>query len=223
MMNWPLAHPLVVDIETAAHPDADQWLDQPEADKRLTDPVKVAASIAEKAQQQRERASLDPNVGRIVALGLWDATGGTRSFVCQTEAEEAKALAHLWDEYKWAQLVTFNGLKFDLRYCVRRSQLLGVAHPQLSLSRWSKDAICDLYAELTFGDGQYDQGVMRRTLKAFARRFGVPVPADVDGAEIPALVAEGRWDAIRQHVENDVVMTARLAQRLGVIDAAVPV
>ena len=70
---------------------------------------------------------------------------------------------------------------------------------------------------LTFGDGTYDQGAMRRTLHAFCRRFGIPVNDSIAGKEIPALVAAGEWEAVLQHVTLDVELSVELARRLGVL------
>lgn len=217
-LAWPLNDPLVLDIETAPHEQAQDYLDPPEPDRRLTDPAKIAASVQEKTAQQLEKCSLDPNVGRIVALGIWDPAGGVQSRVAPTEADEIELLRWLWRKQLWSTLVVFNGVKFDLRWLVRRSQLLGVEYPRLSLARYVPHGVVDLYQELTFGEGHYEQGAMRRTLTAFARRFGVPISDDATtGAEMPALVAQGDWDAIKAHVEDDVRMTAQLAQKLGVI------
>ena len=72
---------------------------------------------------------------------------------------------------------------------------------------------------LTFGDGTYDQGAMRRTLHAFCWRFGLPVTDDISGKDIPALVAAGEWDKVLAHVISDVDLTVALARRLGVLNA----
>jgi hypothetical protein len=75
----------------------------------------------------------------------------------------------------------------------------------------------DLYLDLTFNEGTYDQGAMRRTLHAFCRRFGIPVEDTIAGKDVPALVAAGDWAAVRDHVFSDVSVTLALAQRLRVV------
>ena len=61
--------PIVIDLETAPLLNAADFMDPPEADKRLTDPVKVKADLAAKAATQKDRAAIDWNCARIVAAG----------------------------------------------------------------------------------------------------------------------------------------------------------
>ena len=237
--------PIVFDIETAGLPNAADYLEpipdavpdeSPiEADKRLTDPVKVAADIEKKqaaraeqnaaaqakVEQQRaarlEKTSLDWNVGRIVALAWWTERDGYAVRVCRDEAAERSALIEFWRESRYRTLIGFNAKGFDLKFMVQRSRLLGIAHPILDFSKYTRKGIADIYLDLTFNEGTYDQGAMRRTLHAFCRRFGIPVPDGVTGAEIPRLVAAGEWDAVSKHVMSDVFLTCELAARLNLI------
>jgi hypothetical protein len=71
---------------------------------------------------------------------------------------------------------------------------------------------------LTFDDARYE-AIMPRSLKAFCKRFGIPVDDDVDGKDIPELVAAGKWELVKSHVVSDVRLTLALAQRVGVIPA----
>jgi hypothetical protein len=58
---------------------------------------------------------------------------------------------------------------------------------------------------------------MRRTLKAFCRRFGIPCTDTIDGKDVPGLVSAGDWEAVAAHVRADVEMTLALAVKLGVV------
>jgi hypothetical protein len=100
---------------------------------------------------------------------------------------------------------------------VQRSRYLRVPHPILDFSKYSRKGVTDLFIDLTFGDGTYDQGAMRRTLKAFCKRFGIACDDAINGSEIPALVAAGQWDQVATHAKADVELTVALAYRLGVI------
>ncbi len=51
--------PIVFDLETAGLPNAANFLDPVEPDKRLTDPVKIAASVAEREQARAEKFGLE--------------------------------------------------------------------------------------------------------------------------------------------------------------------
>lgn len=240
--------PVVVDLETAGLPNAADFLDpipdavpdesSIEAAKNLTDPVKVAADLekrrAARLEQNREaqakveaqrlarieRAALDWNVGRIVCLCWWTERDGIQIRTCQTEADEAQAISAFWDDCRHRLIVGFNIKGFDLRFLVQRSRYLNIPHPILDFSKYSRKGIHDLYLDLTFGDGTYDQGAMRRTLKAFAKRFGIPCEDQTDGKDIGALVAAGDWGSVVAHCKSDVELTVALARRLRVIQPA---
>lgn len=237
--------PIVFDLETAGLPNAADFLEpipdavpdeSPiEADKRLVDPAKIAADIDKKhlarieanrdaqakVEQRRveriQKAALDWNVGRIVALAWWTEHGGAVVRLCQNETEERAAVVEFWIECRHRALVGFAIKGFDLRFLIQRSRLLSIPHPWLDLGKYTRKGVYDLFLDLTFNDGTYDSGPMRRTLKAFSKRFGIAVNDDIDGAEIPALVDAGEWEKVKQHVESDLGLTLALAHRLGVV------
>lgn len=211
--------PIVVDIETAGLPNASDFLEPVVPDARLKDPEKIKADIAEKEQARTQKLALDWNVGRIAAIGWWTEASGTSWIVCPDETLEIAALKGFWAEAKHRTIVGFNVKGFDLRFMVQRSRYLGIVYPQLDFSKYSRKGIVDLYLDLTFGDGTYDTGCMRRTLKQFCKRFGIAVNDEIDGKDIPALVAAHEWDKVAEHVSSDVNSTVALARRLGVIQA----
>ncbi len=214
--------PIVFDLETAGLPNATDFLEPLEADKRLTDPAKIAASIAEREQARAEKFGLDYNVGRIVALGYWTDQGGIHTDAMRGEAAEADLLRHFWSMAKHRTIIGFRIKDFDLKFAIQRSRYLGIEYPQLDLGRYStRSAIVDLYHELTFNDSQdRDSWCMRRTLKAFSKRFGLPCEDETAGADIAALVAADQWDQVIAHCTSDVKLTVALAQRLGFVQTA---
>lgn len=209
--------PIVVDIETTGLSNAADYLEPVQAARNLKDPEKIAADIEARSAERSSKVALDWNVGRIVALGCWMAHTGGMSYLGPTEAEEGAAIEAFWSLAKGRTIVGFNIKGFDLRFLIQRSRFLGISYPDVDLSKYNRKGVRDLYLDLTFNDGTYDQGVMRRGLKSFCRRFGIPVTDTTDGAEIPALVARGEWDAIRAHVEADVSLTVELARKLGAL------
>lgn len=220
-MAYPLdVSPIVVDIETTGLENAAFFLEPVTPDARLKDPAKIEADIADKTAARASKIGLDWNVGRIVALGYWTEAAGEMVGVCQDESSEAASLINFWHMAQHRTIVGFNVKGFDIRFMVQRSRLLGINYPQLDFSKYSRKGIEDLYLLLTFGDGTYDQGAMRRTLHAFCRRFGIPVEDTTTGKEIPALVAAGKWEAIAAHCRSDIGLTLALARKLGVIQAA---
>lgn len=209
--------PIVVDIETCGLENAVEFLEPVTPDARLKDPEKIKNDIADKEQARLNRLSLDWNVGRIVAIGWWTEQASVDVRLCRDETEEANALFDFWDESRHRTIVGFNLKGFDLRFMVQRSRYLRVPHPILDFSKYSRKGVTDLFIDLTFGDGTYDQGAMKRTLKAFCRRFGIPVDDVINGAEVPALVAAGEWEKVAEHCRADVESTVLLARRLGIV------
>lgn len=209
--------PIVVDIETCGLANAADFLEPVQAAKNLVDPLKIQADIAKRIEERDAKVALDWNVGRIAAIGWWTEEDGVVVRQCRNEADEAAALMDFWRACRHRTILGFNVKGFDLRYMVQRSRLLGVPYPILDFSKYSRKGITDLYLELTFSDGTADQGCMRRSLHAFCRRFGIPVEDTVKGAEIPALVAAGEWEAVIAHVVSDVELTVALARKLRVV------
>lgn len=214
--------PIVVDIETCGLPNAADFLEPVTPDSRLKDPEKIKADIAEKEQARLQKLALDWNVGRIAALGWWTETHGLETHLCADAAAELAALDVFWKLAAHRTIVGFNIKGFDLRFMVQRSRYLGIVHPQLDFGKYSRKGIEDLYLTLTFGDSTYDQGCMRRTLKQFCRRFGISVTDDIDGKDIPALVAAGEWEKVASHLTADVESTVALARKLGVVSLSQP-
>jgi hypothetical protein len=209
--------PIIVDIETCSLPNAADFLEPVQPAKNLKDPEKIKADIDARTLEREQKLALDWNVGRIAAIGWWTEEQGLQADVCKVEGDEASLLRAFWTECRHRIIVGFNLKGFDLRFMVQRSRYLGVPHPILNFSKYDRRGITDLYLDLTFGDGTYDQGAMRRTLHAFCKRFGIPVDDAIKGADVPALVTAGDWEAVLTHVRSDVELTRALAQRLGVV------
>lgn len=225
-----LRQPIIVDIETCPHPCVTDFVPAPDLESikaagNLKDPDKIKADIeARKQKAQAEydeglkRAALDWNLSRIVALA-WSTDGGETVTVkpCQTELEELSALVDFWKHAEGRLLMGFSARTFDLPTLIQRSRLLQVKHRDVNLARFGKGSVIDLREVLTFDDARYE-ALMPRSLKMFCRRFGIPVDDEVDGAQIPQLVAEGQWDDVIDHVTSDVRLTAALAKRIGVLN-----
>lgn len=223
---------IIVDIETVAIDDARAFVPPPDLE-HITPPTnyKKADAIADyiatrkvelKADYERdvtERAALDWNLNRIVAMG-WLRTdtsiNHSVSAFAETEEGEALLLADFWRQAEDRRIVGFCARTFDVPTLIQRSRLLGVRHPKVHIDRFGRGDVLDVRDMLTFDDARYES-IMPRTLKAFARRFGIPVHDDVNGASVPSLVRAGEWDQVIAHVKSDVQLTLALAQKCGVI------
>jgi hypothetical protein len=221
---------IIIDLETIPLAGAEAWLDplpplEPvTADKRLTDPVKIAASLTERAAAQAtERAleeakriaamALDPDCCRIVALGTQKYLGPYDVELMADEFEERGILEQFWATVREygpdLQLITFNGLGFDLPVLMRRSMWHGLKCPQLSTDRY-RSPHPDLYQRLT-----HQGAVKAHPLRFYRRRLGLPDDPHT-GANIAALVAAGDWAAVEAHCRCDLETTHKLAKTMGV-------
>lgn len=209
--------PIVVDIETWPLENAAEYLEPVQPAKNLVDPAKIKADIEAKTAARDEKLALDWNVGRVAALGWWTEEDGLTASVCQDEQIERDVLKEFWRASKHRSIVGFNIKGFDLPYLIQRSRYLGVQYPWLDLGKYSRKGVIDLFLELTFYNGAYDQGAMRRTLHAFCRRFGIDVNDALTGKEVPALAAAGEWEQVQAHLLSDVNLTLALARKLGVV------
>jgi hypothetical protein len=175
MSKW-----ICFDIETSGRTDVAHLLPEPEADKRLSDPVKVAADLEKKRAAQSSGLSLDVNGCSIVALGYqfeeW-LTPETLSI----PAGERFMLETFWGVAKGRTIIGYYSRLFDLPVILQRSRYLGVSIPGnwrdlLAPYGRSKRHI-DLFDELTFDNGRQD-GVIPRRLGMFCKQFGLDVPSD---------------------------------------------
>lgn len=206
----------LLDLETAPHPDAHQWVDPVSPDSRLKDPEKIKASIVEKTVERDERFGLDPDCCRIVALGYYDVGYGEPTvYLMKDEFEEREQLKLFWASYDkhYTRLVTFNGIKFDLPVLLMRSLYLDVDHPEIVIAPPWKTSHIDLWQKLSLDGARKDV----HSLAFYARRLGIGTLDKVNGADIARLAAEEKWDEIHAHCLSDIGLTHALANRLGVL------
>lgn len=203
---------LILDLETTAIADIDDYAEDVRIDSRLKDPAKVAEARA----AALGRAALDMDLARIACVGVWQSTD-----------TEPSAFAGLDDEWAnvstaWVcieacleqggQVVTYNGLGYDLPLLIRRAQYLDVPYRHLELNKFRSGPLLDLLNVLSFN------GLKPfRPLPFYCRRFGIDIPDPTTGADMPALIAAGDWEAVRAHNLADLRRTQALAQRLGYI------
>jgi predicted PolB exonuclease-like 3'-5' exonuclease len=213
-----MMNPICVDIETVAIADADTYLEPVSAPVNYKDEAKIAAYIAEERARQIDRAALDLDLNRIIALGIKEP--GQPTFVMtEQDSGEAVMLNTLWDTWNgWAKrhapmLVTFGGINFDVPVLLRRSLYLGIKAPYIQNDRYKHPQQIDLASILSMNGS-----LKMRGLQFFLQRFGYPGGGqDVTGKDIGQLYAEGNWQAIADHCRADVDGTAWLAERIGAV------
>lgn len=216
-LNAQYAPPFVFDIETAAIRGAREYLETPTAPANYKDADKIAAYIEEKQAEQVNKAALDPDLTRIVCLGLQrDEDAAPVTMIAKDEDGERELLRAFWDHVGTpaATLIGFGILTYDVRVLLRRSLYLGVKPAHLAIDKYRHPGIVDLMDELSFhGAEKY------HSLNFYIRRFGLgPFEDDITGDGIGLSVAVGDWDTVARHCRIDVQKETALAKRIGVLE-----
>lgn len=206
---------LIVDIETAPIDDAAEYLDLSDiqAPANYKDEAKIAAYCEGKRSEMVNRAALDLDLCRVVALGFMrEDWNDPEVLVAPNDAHEAAIIEAFWRQLGQRASIGYNSIGFDLCVLLRRSLYLGVHSPMLNLDKYRTPHI-DLQQRLSFnGTKPY------RSLDWYCKRLKLDVPADDNtGREIGQLVKDGNWDAVADHCRADVIKTAKLAERMGVL------
>jgi len=190
---------LFFDIETEANPDAIQFIDEPTAPANYKDADKIAAYIAEKKAELIEKAALDADYGRIVAIGLKQDDNPIGSWLTNGPeiGDEEDALIWFWDLLKThnGRSCGYNIIGFDLPYIMRRSFDLGIKPSVIpDLRRYQTQPTLDLMMVL-YGWQNF------KSLKFVAQRYGIynPLP-ELDGSQVKNMEPE----TLRAYVENDL-------------------
>jgi predicted PolB exonuclease-like 3'-5' exonuclease len=205
---------LIVDIETAPMRGASDFVTvgNPPKNYKHADTIQKWREAA--LQNAIDKAALDPDLCRIVAIG-WKSPGApVQSAIASSSEDEREMLEGFWRRVTSdTVLVGYNIVGFDMPVLLRRSLYLNLPNvPQFSLNKYKPSSyLNDLMLMLSM-----NSALKYRSLDWYARRLGLPLPeSPISGAEIPALVEADEWDEIRQHVEDDVHLTEHLATRLG--------
>lgn len=210
---------IVFDIETGPAPDEVLARLEPEfnAPANYKDPVKIAEVIEEQRQEWRRKAALYAERGQVLAIGWMDNHG--KSGVL--EGDEAQMLRDFWTIVKGdlkrvnqigVTLIGFNSNGFDIPFMVRRSIILGVTYPVLFNGRYLKPDCVDLMQ--IWSCGVYGASIK---LDNLAKALGCG-QKNGDGKVFHQLYREDR-EAALLYLHNDVMMTARCAERMGVFTA----
>jgi len=209
---------LVVDIATAPIAGAAEFLEEPTAPANYRDPEKIAAYVAEKRAEQLQRLALDPDLGRIAAIGYW-LDSQPVVMLCETEEREREALQELSRSLdartrQYSSLVGYNSLEFDWPFLMRRARYLGVSL-DINLDRYKTPHV-DLAERLTH------RGLLQmRSLSFYVKRLGwTDLHKTLSGAEEALAPERGQWAELEESVVHDVTATKRLAEWLGVLPTA---
>jgi|TARA_R110002020_G_scaffold166144_3_gene353986 predicted PolB exonuclease-like 3'-5' exonuclease len=205
---------LIVDIETAPMRGVSNYVTAGEPPKNYKNADTIQKWRENALQNAIDKAALDPDLCRIVAIGSKAPDSAVQSTVASSYEDERDMLEQFWRRVTSDTIVVgYNIIGFDMPVLLRRSLYLNLPNvPHYSLNKYRPSShLHDLMLMLSM-----DGALKYRSLDWYARRLGLPLPeSPISGAEIPALVESDDWDEVRQHVEDDVVLTEHLAMRLG--------
>lgn len=226
---------LVFDIETTSLP-LDQF-DEAQQEYLFRDCEKIADETARATRRTEiERMfSLWPLTGQVVCIAMLnaDTARGQVLFTAPEFAEDAEEggpvefvpcldevelLTAFWDVAKhYETICTFNGRGFDVPFIYLRSAVLNVPISRKDWLgyRYQTDPHCDLAEQLTFYNVSGREGAARRfNLDFYCKAFGIESPKaqGVTGADVNALLAEGRHREIAEYCLRDVKATVLLYQ-----------
>lgn len=205
---------LTIDIATAPIDRVAEFLEPATAPSNYRDEAKIAAYIAEQGRKDAELAALDPDLGRIIGIGMGIDDGPAITFLAKTEQEEKEHLATLAEMLESREprtLIGFNSLRFDWPYLMRRGQYLGVPIT-INIDKYRTPHI-DLSARLS-----HNGTLTTRSLRFYAKRLGFDGVKTLTGAEEAQVPETGKWDELVQSLEHDVNITRKLAKWMGVYE-----
>ena len=215
----------IFDIETGANPVRARALIPSFAAKvgNRKDPEKIAAKIEEDRASHEskwlDKAALRPETGQLLAIGIIPQDGSEQIFHIHQNSEE-ETINAFWDFFDSTRLnggglwVGHGIFHFDLPFLVIRSRILGLRVPaNLRHGRYfSPMLFCDTIEEWLSGRPRSECNC---SLDHVAKSLDCG-GKNGDGADFAALYARDEHAALDYH-RNDLTMTSRVAQKLGVI------
>lgn len=171
--------------------------------------AKYAEYLATALEDFKRRAALDATTGQVLAIGL----KSEKSAVIIDSVNEEKLLEQFWAKANQCEsagrsLVGHNVLGFDLPFLMRRSWMLGVDFPRLTVV---KDTM------KVWGCGVYGETI---SLDRLARALGMEGKANgITGADFSRLWNgdEEEHKQAREYLLCDLELTWNIANRLGVM------
>lgn len=187
--------------------------------------ITVEAARTAHWENFRDKAALSPITGQVVAIGYLNPTKDVVSIDGVDDGElpldEASILAKFWQVYETCKarntlIAGWNFTGFDVPFIVRRSWLHGIDTPSDLFDRTGR-YLSPTFVDLMqrFSVGKWGDNCK---LDLAARFFGVG-EKNGDGKDFARLwlAGGGEREAARAYLQNDLVMTAEVARRMGMV------
>lgn len=164
-----------------------------------------------------ETLALQPNNGEMICIAVAKETPeGIHGTVFTTEDKSEKQVVDSFIDYmpdlsEDACIVTYNGDTFDWGFLVGRAMTFDDYGESVDKLFQYKEQFesHDIFKTHGKQDGSYLK------LEDLCRRNGVKHRVDCDGGMIQSLYREGRWQKIRKYAQEDVRVTFRVFDELG--------
>lgn len=196
----------IFDIETRPLPDDKLAKPQFKAPANYKDSAKMAENLLQQEARWRDTLALDALTCRVAMIGMYQ--DGEEKIL---EGEERDIINDFWTNVEVAlsgsdrRYLGFNILNFDLPVLVRRSYALDIRVPLLvRCGRYWSEQFEDLMDCWTFGRKED-----RISLDALCQHLGIP--GKLKGEKPFNEMTE---DDLREHLKNDLRITAQVAERL---------
>lgn len=149
-----------------------------------------------------ETTGLEPCKDRILCISLLDLEKPEELISLYGE-DEKKILTDFWEKSKDAgTLIGFNSEKFDFQFIFTRSFLLGI-----KLNPHTFPMQLDL-RNIIFPFNKYSKG----KLDEIAKAISIDVKTE-NGMFMPGYYLAKNWDKIKEHCEEDVIITHKIYER----------
>lgn len=217
--------PLCFDLETTAL-DASMASPYPADDRQAPQNYKKDEAIAAWREKDEiawrsgraKECALNPRLGRIVCVAAMVET--PLSYTVYAEENEADVVRALWDHIaeQNGEIITFNGLGFDVPFLLTRSLILGVKPtvPLSTIRSWGKRYSYGPHYDLRAILGGFDSRASG-TLTDWARALGIECSDTTKGSDVYAMYQAKDFDGIAAHAKSDVEITRALYDRVSTI------
>lgn len=209
---------VILDIETIPNTSLVDMLPEPEANRTLKDPEKIANDIASKKAAQVAGMALSPLWGRVAIVGML-VNDKPVQFVIgdeQDDMSEKKLLVEFFDAVNQVDnynFVTYNGKAFDVPFMWKRAAFLRVQLEFFKnlvplsqlVKRYTTAPHCDMMEVLAEG---YNQFLKLDVAGRAILGFGKEKPNFADMAE--GLKQPDCLEFYLQYNRNDLDMTSEL-------------
>ena len=203
------------DIETAPLPLSEVIMPEFEASKVLKDPEKIQADIDKQKKAWESKLALSPMTGHILAIGystVSDEGGGELvQLVDQKTMSEGELIQDFFKRIEIGSFIGFNTHSFDIPFIVKRAWHHNLKVPKQLLGRYMPETQIDLMKIWLMGS--YDK--TGSSLNAIAQFFDLGSKEHT--GEYYSQVFESDYEKAREYLINDLRLTYKVAQRIGVV------